>query len=77
MARLNSVPGYATVKLVKNEALTRWIDLSNIAMNCDGSKVTVYLHPMALTDEFCLSLHLRSNLILKSFRKITMWSLGM
>jgi len=65
-------PGYATVKLVKNEALTRWIDLSNIAMNCDGSKVTVYLHPAAVTDEFYLSLHLRSvlsNLIVNSFRK--------
>ena len=65
-------PGYATVKLVKNEALTRWIDLSNIAMNCDGSKVTVYLHPTAVTDEFYLSLHLRSvlsNLIVNSFNR--------
>ena len=65
-------PGYATVRLVKNEALTRLIDLSNVAMNCDGSKVTVYLHPSAVTDEFYLSLHLRSvlsNLIVKSFRK--------
>lgn len=65
-------PGYATVKLVKNEALTRWIDLSNIAMNCDGSEVTVYLHPTAVTDEFYLSLHLRSvliNLIVNSPRK--------
>lgn len=65
-------PGYATVKLMKNEALTRWIDLSNIAMNCDGSKVTVYLHPTAVTDEFYLSLHLRSvlsNLIVNSFNR--------
>lgn len=65
-------PGYATVKLVKNEALTRWIDLSNIAMDCDGSKVTVYLHPTAVTDEFYLSLHLRSvlsNLIVNSFNR--------
>lgn len=65
-------PGYATVKLVKNEALTRWIDLSNIAMNCDDSKVTVYLHPTAVTDEFYLSLHLRSvlsNLIVNSFNR--------
>ena len=65
-------PGYATVKLVKNEALTRWIDLSNIAMNCDGGKVTVYLHPSAVTDEFYLSLHLRSvlsNLIVNSFNR--------
>ena len=65
-------PGYATVKVVKNEALTRWIDLSNIAMNCDGSKVTVYLHPAAITDEFYLSLHLRSvlsNLIVNSFNR--------
>ena len=65
-------PGYATIKLVKNEALTRWIDLSNIAMNCDGSKVTVYLHPTAVTDEFYLSLHLRSvlsNLIVNSFNR--------
>ena len=65
-------PGYATVKLVKNEALTRWIDLSNIAMNCDGSKVTVNLHPTAVTDEFYLSLHLRSvlsNLIVNSFNR--------
>lgn len=65
-------PGYATVKLVKNEALIRWIDLSNIAMNCNGDKVTVYLHPSAVTDEFYMSLHLRSvlsNLILNSFRE--------
>lgn len=65
-------PGYATVKLVKNEALPRWIDLSNIAMNRDGSKVAVYLHPTAVTDEFYLSLHLRSvlsNLIVNSFRE--------
>ncbi|KAJ7360554.1 hypothetical protein OS493_015658 [Desmophyllum pertusum] len=65
-------PGYAIVNLVKNEAITRWIDLSNIAMNCDGSKVEVYLHPSAVTDEFYMSLHLRSvlsNLIMNSLRE--------
>ena len=62
-------PGYAMVKLVANEAITRWIDLSNTAINCDGSKVEVYLHPSAVTDEFYMSLHLRSvlsNLIVNS-----------
>lgn len=62
-------PGYAMVKLVANEAITRWIDLSNTAVNCDGSKVEVYLHPSAVTDEFYMSLHLRSvlsNLIVNS-----------
>ncbi|XP_022796328.1 uncharacterized protein LOC111334780 [Stylophora pistillata] len=62
-------PGYAMIKLVANEAITRWIDLSNIAINCDGSKVEVYLHPSAVTDEFYMSLHLRSvlsNLIVNS-----------
>lgn len=62
-------PGYAMVKLVANEAITRWIDLSNTAVNCDGSKVEIYLHPSAVTDEFYMSLHLRSvlsNLIVNS-----------
>lgn len=62
-------PGYAMVKLVANQAITRWIDLSNTAVNCDGSKVEVYLHPSAVTDEFYMSLHLRSvlsNLIVNS-----------
>ena len=65
-------PGYAMIKLVKSEAITRWIDLSNTAMNCDGSKVEVYLHPSAVTDEFYMSLHLRSvlsNLIMNSLRE--------
>lgn len=63
-------PGYALVKLIKNEALTRWVDLSNIGMNSDGSKVEVFLHPSAVTDEFYLSLRLRSvlsTLITNSF----------
>ncbi|KAL9975097.1 hypothetical protein ACROYT_G012213 [Oculina patagonica] len=64
-------PGYAVIKLVNHEAVTRWIDLSNIAMNCDGSEVAVYLHPSAVTDEFYMSLHLRSVL-----SNLIMYSLG-
>ena len=65
-------PGYAAIKLVKNEAITRWIDLSNVAMSCDGSEVEIFLHPSAVTDEFYMSLHLRSvlnNLLLSSIRE--------
>ncbi|XP_068673762.1 uncharacterized protein [Montipora foliosa] len=53
-------PGYASVKLVKEEAITRLVDLSNIAMSSDGSQVEIFLHPSAVTDEFYMSLRLRS-----------------
>ena len=53
-------PGYAAIKLVSNEAMNRWVALSNVLISDDGSKVEVYLHPEAVNDEFFMQLRLQS-----------------
>lgn len=50
--------GYVIVKFMKNEVLIWWIDFLNIVMNCDGSKVIVYLYLMVVMDEFYFFLYL-------------------
>lgn len=61
--------GYVMVKLVVNEVIICWIDFFNIVVNCDGSKVEVYLYLFVVIDEFYMFLYLRSvfsNLIVNS-----------
>lgn len=53
-------PGYAAIKLVSNDAMYRWVALSNVLINSDGSKVEVYLHPEAVSDEFFMQLRVQS-----------------